>query len=454
MSFFIQNIRVLRNILLVLSNILFVLSCASSDTASSDTGDINVSLLPFFSVEDLVYQGAFRIPADTFGESTSNYSEGIFTYNPDNNSIFLVGHVRSEAIAEFSLPNLVLSTNSISELNLAKNIQPYSIILNRIQNGNPENIDRISGLYYKQGKVFINAATFYDAAADNVDTTVIIENASDITQSVISGFYELEGAVHSAGWISEIPDPYKIHLGGNYITGHADNYAINSRNSMGPTAFVLNLSNIYNTETIIPTEPLIDFSLSNYLNIKELDTAGDWQTWGTNVSAIASGDYKIPDLDVDGNVITRGNNLWTEKSNAHYGFLVPGSRTYAVFGSSGGHNSGIGYKITQSDGNICGGFCSYDADDNYNYYWLWDVMDLIDVKNGIKQPHEVTPYDYGELKLPFQVNGFSGEQQLNKVGGGYYDSNEKFLYLSLKFAGQTGHYDRPPIILKYKINIH
>ena len=53
--------------------------------------------------------------------------------------------------------------------------------------------------------------------------------------------------------------------------------------------------------------------------------------------------------------------IWNFLSEAVYGFIVPGTSTFAVFGSSGGVNSGIGYKLTQDNGNLCEGYCSYAA---------------------------------------------------------------------------------------------
>jgi hypothetical protein len=59
-----------------------------------------------------------------------------------------------------------------------------------------------------------------------------------------------------------------------------------------------------------------------------------------------------------------------------YGVLLPDTRTYLVVGSSAGHRSGIGYKITQDDDTECGGYCAYSADDSYGYYWMFGVDDL------------------------------------------------------------------------------
>ncbi|MBW2453245.1 MAG: hypothetical protein JRI68_01990 [Deltaproteobacteria bacterium] len=59
-----------------------------------------------------------------------------------------------------------------------------------------------------------------------------------------------------------------------------------------------------------------------------------------------------------------------------------------TFGNSGGHESGVCYKCGQDDGNLCGGYCSPDHEDNYQHYWSYDVDDLLAVAEGQLEPHE------------------------------------------------------------------
>jgi hypothetical protein len=85
--------------------------------------------------------------------------------------------------------------------------------------------------------------------------------------------------------------------------------------------------------------------------------------------------------------------LWNILTDGYFGFFVPGTKTFAVIGSSGGVHSGIGYEITQTNGNLCGGYCSVEPDDNYNYYWLYDVDEILSAEN-LADPR---PYAYGQL---------------------------------------------------------
>jgi hypothetical protein len=121
-------------------------------------------------------------------------------------------------------------------------------------------------------------------------------------------------------------------------------------------------------------------------------------------------------------------------SRGTYGFIVPGTRTFAVFGSSGGVDSGIGYKITQDDGTLCGGYCSHQAADHYNYYWFFDLETIL----AAPAPYELRPYAFGRWSVPFDDNG------RHSIIGGAFDHQHSMLYLALSGAGQVGTYDRPP----------
>jgi hypothetical protein len=186
--------------------------------------------------------------------------------------------------------------------------------------------------------------------------------------------------------------------------------------SVGPSAFVfdpLTMVGVANVQSPIPTSALLDYSLDNPLHA---------------------------DLSND----TGKNQIWTHLSRASYGFIAPGSRTYVTIGYSGGHASGVCYKCTPSgSGANCGGYCANDANDNSHYYWLYDVNDLIAVKNGTKQPHEVLPYEFGVFPTPFASR---------EIGGGAFDPASGLLYLNVLGADdEQGTYAVPPLIVVYRI---
>jgi hypothetical protein len=134
--------------------------------------------------------------------------------------------------------------------------------------------------------------------------------------------------------------------------------------------------------------------------------------------------------------------IWGPLSRTIYGFIVPGTDYFMAVGSHGGIHSGVGYKITQDDGNLCGGPCSYEASDYYNYFWLYNVNDIANAS----EPWEVKPVSYGKWSHPYDEGGDV------KVLGAVYDDKSATLYVSLKEAGQVGIYDRPPLIIAYGLS--
>ena len=234
----------------------------------------------------------------------------------------------------------------------------------------------------------------------------------------MNGYFELEGAARAAGYMAQIPEQWRKSFGGSYLTGWSSVYSIISRYSVGPSMFVFDPTDILN----MPHGSQGPAATTEYMNF-----------------AYGAGHYLAPDAlqTQEGSA----SALWNFLSKAVYGFIVPGTRTFAVFGSSGGVHSGIGYKITQDNGNLCGGYCAYNADDYYNYYWLFDVQEIIDAV----KPYDIQPYAYGALPVPFDDNG------AHRIIGGTFDDGNGILYLSLSGAGQVGVCDRPPLIVAFRI---
>ncbi|MCB0346570.1 MAG: hypothetical protein KDD66_15735, partial [Bdellovibrionales bacterium] len=375
------------------------------------------SNLPRLQLSDFQYLGAFRVPSSTFGASNMNYSEGPIEYNASNHSLFMVGHSHHQAIAEFAVPELVHSS-TVTDLNMSPGpLQVFSTVLDRVNGGNPQDINRISGMELLGGtSLLVNGYEYYDAPADNTHTSLVIKNSSNIASSSIEGFYRLPGSAHASGWISPVPPEWRTLLGGTHITGHSSGIPIIGRTSVGPSAFSFTPGTIVQSNPVpdpFPTNTLLDFSLNHPLH-----------------------------TDLSNNSLT--NNLWTHLSRAVYGFIVPGTRTYVTLGYSGGHNSGVCYKCTQNNNNTCGGYCAPDAEDYYHYYWLWDLNDLLAVKNGDRSSYDVMPYDYGVFPTPFSTS---------QLGGGSFDPESGKLYLTVQRADENqGQYSNPPIVVVYQFN--
>jgi hypothetical protein len=400
---------------------LLLLVLANGVATGADSGAAQPQALPLLSIKDFQYVGAFRLPARKYGQSDLNYSEGPIAFNPDRQSLFIVGHAHQQAIAEFAIPELVDST-VLAELNMAGDpMQPFATILDRASGGNPQGNNRIGGMLYVAGpagpELLVNAYEYYDAPGDNTLSMLVVRDANDLAESDVDGYFEVQGRPgHTAGWMSPIPDQWQSVLGGDFLMGNSSGIPIISRTSVGPSAFVFNPRDIVGKKSVstpISTIPLLDFSLAHRLH---------------------------DDLSNE----SRENKLWNHLSRAVYGIIVPGTRTYATFGHSGGNESGVGYKIVQDNGTRTGGYSSFAVKDNYQYYWFWDVNDLVRVRAGEMKAYDVRPYEYGIFRTPFEGASHS-------LGGGAFDASTGRIYLTAQQADRKqGTYANPPVVMAYR----
>jgi hypothetical protein len=418
MDFLVHILRKMIKTILTVSCVLLSIFISSFHTLGKgmDISALNTNLAE--QGVGLEFAGAFRVNLKAEGDSKSAYAQGTFALSEDSRTFYMVGHVSQQAIAQYAIPEIVKSQN-IKDLKITDSaIQPYTKVLHRAHTGNKQNLNRITGLRMIEGELFLNAVEFYDANTNATNTTAIIRDPKNLSKSNVDGFFELTGAAHGAGWISKLPKKWRGKLDATYLTGFASNYPIITRNSVGPSAFVYYLDNIAQTDLkkgLIPSTPILDYSMDFPLHKR-----------GTN-------------------------NIWTDVSQALYGFVIPGTDLYLVIGHSAGHKSGIGYKITQNTGRVCGGPCPHEQFDVYHYYWLWDMNDLLKVKQNQLKPHEPKPIHYGEITLPFQPS-----RGLYEIAGASFDEKQNKLYMLISSADRLqSEYEGAPVMAVFDlININ
>jgi len=380
--------------------------------------------LPSLKIQDMAYAVAFTFPDDQYGESDMNYSDGILEQS--GGYMYVVGHAIHGAIAQFRIPALVVSEQIADLQTTGDPTQFFATVFDRAPTGNAESSDRITGMEVIDGRLIVNAHEWYDAPGTNTDTTLVVSDATDIGSSAIEGFFDFPGAARSGGWISPIPSVWRTLLNGTYMTGFSSATSIISRHSVGPSAHAFYPRDVFAATLASPdiaTTKLVEFSLSEPISIDigETNNGDLYNNYGLN-------------------------DLWTISASAWYGFIVPGTRTYATFGSLAGRDSGLGYKITQDNGNLCGGPCAYEADDEHTYYWFFDVNFLLRVEAGELAPSAVRTYEYGVFPAPFQpAIGANG------ITGGTFDEASGLLYLTLDQANtEQGAYARTPIVTAFR----
>lgn len=409
-------------------------------TSSPDGGPTSPGLA---SIADLQYSGAFRLKPGNFGAGPDgtctssqathcsiNYAVGTLAYNPTRNSLYIVGHAQASLVAEYPLEGVVpdSSTFDVTQLPVtADPIQPFTQILSIAPN--PEGHNRITGMMCYENELIINSEDWYDAAADNYDTTLAIRDSSNLS-GTIDGYFKHPGRANAAGYMGTIPLSLQSKFGGSqYYMGWSSVYSITSRYSQGPSIWSLHPSEMTRAANGALTS-------TSFMNFPYSGGSDQWLSPTANSYSPQGEEGPFPPADPVWNALTIGV----------YGFFIPGTRTYMVIGSTGGLTSGIGYKAVQSDGNICGGPCAYDPDDYYNYYWLFDADEISNAEN-VWDPR---PYEYGIWELPSQ---FITSASSNLIKGGSLDEANGVLYVALANAAQVGAYDRPPLVLTYGLPV-
>lgn len=403
-----------------LTKILFVCGLSLLSQGASPETENNFDNLSLIDGISLHYEGAFRFSTETWGDSRMSYANGPFAIARNGKSFYIVGHTQHQSIAEFSLPELKKSSKA-SKLNFAQGLQPFvSILKSKSRLNNSQKLDRISGMELIENELFVNAVEYYDAPGDNNHTTFIIRQPESLKTAKVDGFFSLQGRAHSAGWMSKIPGSVQQKFSGSYLLGYSNNFAINSRFSVGPSAYISNidaLAGLNEKEGTIPARRLMDFSIKNPLHPDQYNEK-------------------------------KQNNIWTEVSYAAYGFINPNGKYYIIVGNSGGHNSSIGYKIKQNNGNVCGGPCANDARDYYNYYWIFDVQDLLKAQKNELQAHLIKPIKVGHLALPFQPNN-----SLRKVIGADFDYTNNRLWMLIENVDNSqSQFETAPVMVVYKFS--
>ncbi|MEM5498077.1 hypothetical protein WNY77_11775 [Paraglaciecola mesophila] len=363
--------------------------------------------------ENVKYLGGFTLPhVPNDPISNFSYAAGAFAISEDGNSVFIVGHTRDQAIAELNIPEFTGRSN-IKDMKRASFKQGFSKLFTKVRDRNSQKINRITGMKIIEGQLFVNAMTYYDGGSDNTHTTLILRTPDDLEASKVAGFFETRGAAHTTGWISPVPKQYQMALKSEYLVGNASNFPITSRSSVGPSLFTFNpfgvLDKSINSGMII-TETVLDFSLKHPMHADLYNEK-------------------------------KSNDIWTITSKAFVGFISQ-TEEYIVVGTSAGHKRGLGYKIKQLNGRLCGGPCPLDPKDEYNYFWIWEMDRLIKPDDAMTSSHNIQPSRYGNLILP-HLNGL--------VIGGYFDSARNRLYLLESNADRKSKYVILPVMRIYQL---
>lgn len=364
------------------------------------------SSAPLLQQGDLVYEGAFRVPDVGSDGSTFSYGGTGLGFNPNSRTLFLTGHKNYQLSAEISIPT-PQNTGSYNTLPEATLVQPFRDALegrrSSIDPGENNGI-RIGGHLVHGGKLYITAYSYYDANGSQSNSH-FSRPLSLTTTGQVQGAVRVGNDAHiTSGYMAPIPAEWQAAFGGPALTGNCCRSII-SNHSHGPAISVFDPSDIDGGSDAAATV------LLNYTSENPLGPGPQTQNPYFNLTT-----------RVEGVVFPNG------------------TRSVLFFGEHG-----IG-PYCYGSGDECGDPAD-DSKGNHAYpyvynVWAYDANDLLDVKNGVRQPHEITPYSVWTLSMPLEPSG------VHETGGAAYDpSTGRIFFVQMKYGSSS-----MPIIHVYRVN--
>jgi hypothetical protein len=364
--------------------------------------------LPRLELDDLKYQGAFRLPADEVAGASYSFGGAPAAFNPASGTLF-VG-ARGGQIAELWVPNLVQS-NDVDKLPFATFRQRFADPSNgRIKQDIPEEGVSLSGMIVDGDRLIGSAVVYYDAtnsqSVSHFSRPVALSDTG-ATRLVRVGQRGRVGFV--AGYMAAVPPEWQSRLGAPFVTGQCC-LPIISRTSWGPAAFAFDPSNIESGKDA-GAQALVYYD-------DDHPTLGPWQ--GSN--------------SIYGGTTEMGGVA-----------LISGTRTALFVGRNGTgpfcYGMGTADRSQVSTRDVGGDTRCFDplSSDKgphaypYRYQaWAYDLNDLADVRAGHRAPWDVKPYAVWPLEFPITAT-------TQRVGGIAYDVAGRRLFIAQQQADRDGY---------------
>ena len=349
---------------------------------------------------DFVYAGAFRLPPDgPDNERAFSYGGTALAYVPAHDSLLIVGHDWLQRVAEISIPDVQPSAESVRALPAARLLQPLTDILRGHRNEVGGGGAKVGGMLPIGDQVVVTAYVYYDATKSQSRSHFV--TSLDFARSdLIRGPYTVGRPGFTAGYMTPIPAPWQADLGGPFLTGQCC-LPIIDRTSFGPALSVFDPADLGAQKATTPVASVLGYQSDH-------TTLGGWNASNTLFNGATT---------MGGVVFPQGT-----RSVLFFGRMGTGPFCYG----SGTRDAARVGQLGSDGARLC-----LDTDGNkgthsYPYVhevWAYDVLDLIAVRRGKKQPWDVKPYATWSFDLPFQ-------QPARLLLGAAYDDVHHRLFVS------------------------
>jgi len=402
-----------RSALLAALALVLLLCCGPVAAARSPLNSRRIT------ASDLVYLGAFRLPAPISDTKTFSYGGTALAYNPLRHSLFAVGHDWYQLTAEVSIPKLKRSSR-LHRLHRARYLQSFTDATDGAIDRTGGDDNKIGGQLVYGGRLYGSVYIYYDASNSQVDSHWFRPSTS-LTSGKARGLFRVgkQGAGMVSGFMAEVPPKWRSLLGGPALTGNCC-IPIISRTSFGPAAFAFNPSRLGTTATV-PDTPLLYYPQNH-------TTIGAWDaSWNPRKGVYFGGGTTVRGL------------VFPRRTRSVLFFGTQGIGRFCY--GEGTDNRSLDGKPTPDGTTGC-----YDPDDSskgthaYPYVpevWAYDAARLAAVRKHRRRPWQVKPYATWRLQLPYGSP---------RIGGAAYDPKTGVIYVSQQYADDT-----QPVIHAFKV---
>lgn len=381
---------------------------------------------------DLTYLGAFRPPHVEGLNSSFSYGGAALAYREDGDSdgaedgfpgsLFLVGHVYDQQVAEISIPQPVISKHkSLDDLSVSNVLQPFGDISDGIRESlstSESQPYRIGGLQVVSSALHWTIFRYYNVEGYDFWSHGI--SSLSMRRPVAAGPWHLgpfnSGATEwhaykNAGFICDAPPSVAERLGGRTLLSGLQISTGLQTSSQGPALYAYRLpQGVAPPGTCLDAVPLLWYSLEQPLDQHhpaDLWTGAAWLELGNRQSVVFFGRKATGPV--------------------YYGEAHPGN----CFDSKGYHGD------------------PYEAQAVF-----YRAEDLLDVAAGRRHAFSVQPlYRWTEASVGGGLGQYLFPTCHQTLGGVAYDRRHNRLYIVQKEAGTTHNspYEVLPVIHVFHI---
>jgi hypothetical protein len=348
----------------------------------------SVARLPLLNASSMSYLGSFRAdPYDPSGQEDAALAFGGWALGvTPENTLLIGGNAQTRRLCELNIPPELSQKATFA----APCTDVTEGRLGQIDSGAST---RLGGSLVWNRRLIVSAFSEYDADGSQTFSHFASGRRLTSTNDVIGPVrVGSRGAGFVSGYMGIVPDEWVTPLGGPAVTGNCC-LSIISRTSSGPALSVFNPDDVGRVAPVPATE-IVGYPLAQPLANHES------QNSLYNLST-----------DIRGVAFPRGT-----RSVLFVGSLGLGAFCYGAGGASGGQ--------CYDPANAYQGVHMYPY---VHQVWAYDALDLVDVKDGRKQPWEVRPYTTWRL----------GEMDSNgraTIAGAAYDHATRRLYVTEDFG--------------------